>query len=41
MIVNDMKGSKEDMTEKQFSTFTKYMSIIYMDTWKNVIGDVE
>ena len=41
MIVNDMKGSKEDMTEKQFPTFTKYMSIIYMDTGKNVIGDLE
>ena len=41
MIVKDMKGSKEDMTEKQFPTFTKYMSIIYVDTGKNVIGDVE
>lgn len=34
MIVKDMKGGKEDMTEKQFPTWTKYMSIIYVDTGK-------
>ena len=34
MIVKDMEGGKEDMTEKQFPTFTKYMSIIYVDTGK-------
>ena len=33
-IVKVLKGGKEDMTEKQFPTFTKYMSIIYVDTGK-------
>ena len=35
-IVKVLKGGKEDMTEKQFPTFTKYMSIIYVDTGKNL-----
>ena len=34
VIVKVLKGGKEDMTEKQFPTFTKHMSIIYVDTGK-------